>query len=282
MKLLRLGIILMVLVICMACSININLPTITTIDPQDFTINEKPLEGSTPGLVTIEMGGGELNITGGADNLVEGTVRYNVEEWKPTIERKNNSLRITQGEHGEIAIPNTKAINEWNLQLGSQPMRLEIKAGGYTGKLDLGGLSLTSLKISDGASMSSVDFSQPNKTEMDSFSYKTGASTVKLNNLANANTKELVIESGAGSFTFNFDGELQQDLTVRITSGASDVHLTFPSDANVKVRFSGGISNINPKGTWQVEDSTYSNPGEGPLIYVKVEMVLGSVTIDRK
>ncbi|NTU74922.1 MAG: hypothetical protein HGA86_02245 [Anaerolineaceae bacterium] len=282
MKLMRFAILLMVLVFCMACSININLPTVTTTDPQDFTINEKPLKGTEPGKVTIEMGGGELNITSGAKNLVEGTVRYNVKDWKPTIERNDDSLTITQGENGKITIPNTKAINEWDLQLGEQPMRLEIKAGGYKGKLDLGGLSLSKLNISDGASTCDVDFSEPNKIVMDSFTYKTGASTVEINNLANANAKELLIESGAGSFTFDFNGKLQRDLTVRISSGASDVHLKFPPDANVEIRFSGGISNINTNGTWIVNDSTYSNSGNGPLITVKVEMVLGSVTIERK
>ena len=53
-------------------------------------------------------------------------------------------------------------------------MELLINAGAYSGRLELGGLSLERLEINDGASDVRVEFSQANHTEMSLFRYTTG------------------------------------------------------------------------------------------------------------
>ena len=50
-----------------------------------------------------------------------------------------------------------------------------------TGRLTLSGVPVTYLNISDGASNAEIVFESPNPTEMDRFSYRTGASDVTLN-----------------------------------------------------------------------------------------------------
>ena len=40
--------------------------------------------------------------------------------------------------------------------------------------------------------------------------YETGASTVKLNGLANANFGTLIFSGGAGDYTLDFSGDLQR------------------------------------------------------------------------
>src|SRR3546814_7166011 len=55
---------------------------------------------------------------------------------------------------------------------------------------ELGGLSLKSLEVKDGASNVDLSFSKSNLVEMSILQYTTGASDVKLTGLANANRSE--------------------------------------------------------------------------------------------
>src|ERR671939_1908683 len=52
----------------------------------------------------LKMGAGELNITGGADQLMEGEFSYNVSEWKPKV-----SYGVS-GEKGELVVKQGRAI----------------------------------------------------------------------------------------------------------------------------------------------------------------------------
>src|SRR5215210_7624710 len=49
----------------------------------------------------LKMGAGELNLTGGADRLMEGEFSYNVSEWKPEVSydvnAKKGELVVKQG-----------------------------------------------------------------------------------------------------------------------------------------------------------------------------------------
>ncbi len=133
---------------------------------------------------------------------------------------------LRQGEaHGNTFVGFDRVKNEWTLQLGSQTMALDIRAGAYKGTFDLGGLALTSLTVSDGASDVTLDFSAPNLEKMSLFTYKTGASNVTLKNLANAGFVSMVFESGAGNYRLDFGGELQRDASVVIRSGMSNLTL---------------------------------------------------------
>src|ERR671915_2048240 len=46
----------------------------------------------------LKMGAGELNLTGGADQLMEGEFSYNVSEWNPKV-----SYDVS-GERGELTV----------------------------------------------------------------------------------------------------------------------------------------------------------------------------------
>jgi len=113
------------------------------------------------------MGAGTLNISGGSTQMVEGEVRYNVAEWAPSVRMVADGLTLSQKETKNIGVPSGNIINDWTLKLGDRPMGLQISAGAYSGTLDLSGVPLTSLDVSDGASKSSITFTSPNPSTMD-------------------------------------------------------------------------------------------------------------------
>ncbi len=271
----------------LACSVTINPPKAAT-GPTETTDIHEPLPDNQETVdLEIEMGAGTLNLTGGATGLVEGTIEYNVKDWKPTITKIDNNIEISQKQLEHFGgIPTKNIINNWNLQLGKAPLNLEIKAGAYDGRMDLGGLSLRSLKISDGASHNEISFADPNPEEMTYFEYDTGASTVRMNDLANANCAEMEFEGGAGNYEMDFSGKLLRDMDVAISSGVSNITLFVSPDTNVELVVEGGLNDITTEGKWSrschEEKCTYTHEGSGPLLKIQVSMGVGKLSVENK
>jgi hypothetical protein len=263
-----------------ACGITFNLPTMTKTGP---TIEEELLieavDTEEPVNLSLAFGAGKLQLEPGAeDDLLTGTVRYNVEDFKPKVSEDQENISIEQGNLQVTGIPSFEGevVNEWDFKLGSQLLNLNIQAGAYTGELELGGLSIERLQISDGASNVIVSFSEPNQTTMDVFDYTTGASNVTLEKLANANLKTMTFRSGAGNYRLDFSGELQQDVEVHIDSGVSSVVIVVPQGVNAEVSFEGELVNIAPFEEWERDGDQYILKGEGPLIKIFAKMGAGN------
>jgi hypothetical protein len=266
--------------VALACSPSINLRHIDTGPTETLTLDEPLPAGETVADVEIRMGAGSLRVRGGAAGLAEGTVSYNIAAWRPTVTRTGDHLRIEQGNPDpNLTITTHDIVNEWDLRLGDAPMRLTVMAGAYSGSLDLTGLRLRSLDIDDGASDATVTFDSPNPAEMDDLSYSTGASSVTLRGLGNANFDTMSFEGGAGTFTLDFSGELQRDGTVRIAAGLSTVHVEIPAGVPARVTLSGAMQDVTTVGSWSQRGGTYETEGSGPSLSITVEMGLGSLTL---
>jgi hypothetical protein len=161
------------------------------IGPTQETVIDEPLGSAAVTDVILSMGAGTLAVQPGADGLASGVIRCNVEAWTPKVSRTDSSLTIKQGSSKGLNGLGSDVVNEWDLKLGSAPMRLTVTAGAYDGSYELGGLSLRTLSIKDGASKSQVAFSSPNPSQMESLEYETGASTVSVSGLADANFKKI-------------------------------------------------------------------------------------------
>ena len=270
---------------CASINININIPRLKTGPTETLTVNEPLPQGNEVVDVTISMGAGKFKLAGGAEGLAQGEIQYNIAEWKPTVTSQAGKLTIEQGRiKDNIGIPEegAKVVNDWDLKLGDVPMNLVLNAGAYDGTLDLSGLRLRNLEINDGAGTSHVTFDSVNPEEMDKLTYKTGASTVELAGLANANFAELDFTGGAGTYTLDFSGELQRDATVSIKGGASTFRIVVPKGVAAKVTVTGGLNSVNTTGGWEKSGDTYEVSGEGPALTFNVEMGVGSLELESK
>ncbi|MBK9006751.1 MAG: hypothetical protein IPM31_07120 [Anaerolineae bacterium] len=156
----------------MACGFSFDLPEQVKAGPEvkeEISVAD-PKEDETR--LLLSFGAGNLNLSTGAKNLVDGTVVYNVEDLKPEIIEDGAQIEIKQGNFQGLP-PFDGMKNEWDLQLGSSPMELEISAGAYEGDFEFGGLALTNLTINDGAADVSLSFSELNLAEMSEFNYST-------------------------------------------------------------------------------------------------------------
>lgn len=268
----------------LACDISLpNVPRLQTIPTETLAVSE-PLPDSETAEVELRLGAGELTLAGGGDGLISGEIQYNVAEWKPTVTRDGNRVRIEQGraDSGNIGLTEGNVVNEWNLKLGNKPLRLEIDAGAYRGELDLSGVPLRRLDIADGASTSTVKFESVNPEEMTELRYTTGASTVTLEGLANANFARMHFEGGAGTYTLDFSGELQRDATVTIQAGICTLKIIVPEGTPARINRSGALTTVNTEGRWSVDGDTYEKSGDGPLLTINVELGAGTLTLVNK
>jgi hypothetical protein len=264
----------------MACGFSVDLPERAKAGPEikDSITVADPKSSETR--LTITFGAGDLNLSSGAENLVDGNAIYNVKDLKPQVTTTDGNIEITQGDFKSLP-PVEGMKNEWDLKLGKTPMDLTINAGAYTGKYNLGGLALKSLTVKDGAAHVELAFAQPNTTEMSVFRYETGASNVKLTGLANANFNSLSFSSGAGDYTLDFSGELKRDATVNLSSGLSNMIVVVPAGVNANVTVEGGLSNVSVGSSWSQNGNIYSQTGSGPTLTFIIKMGAGNLTLTK-
>lgn len=285
---LRKSLILVVVVLAlvtMACGISFNLPItqVKTGATQTESISVPlPQNTSQTTNLSLSFGAGDFALTAGAQNaIISGTATYNVPDFKPKISIDGNNIRVEQGNLNIQGIPSfgQNINNNWELSLANVPLNLTVSAGAYTGNYELGGLSLQDLEVSDGASNVNLSFSTPNQIPMDTFRYSTGASSIKMKDLANANFNNMIFKCGAGSYELDFSGDLKRDMNVSIESGISNLVVIVPQGVSAKVTFEGGLSSVNSEGAWQKNGNTYTQSGTGSTIRIVVKMGAGTLDL---
>ncbi len=190
--------------------------------------------------VYLKLDGGRLDIQGGDDRLFKGQFVYSAPELRPRVEydvqARHGELRVTQSGTTRPNRPAGGWHNEWRLQLGSGvPIDLEADVGASTGEIDLGGLSLKSLRLSAGAANIKVRFSKPNPELLSIVNVRTGASRMSFHDLGNANMAGFYFDGGVGTYVFDFGGQWQRSADVHIKAGTGRVTLRLPHDIGVRV-----------------------------------------------
>lgn len=264
----------------MACGSNIDLPKASTPGPEVTDKISVPTPDTDDVSLHLSFGAGEMTLSPGAGQLVEGTATYNYAAFKPDVNIDGGNVQIQISD--VHSFPTFKGLkNIWDFKLGDTPMDLNIESGAYKGVFEFGGLALNNLTIKDGAAQVELAFSEPNLTEMSVLHYETGASDVKMTGLANANFDMMDFSSGAGDYTLDFSGELQSDASVKISSGLSNIIIVVPEGVNAVVTVDGGASNVSAGSGWSKNGDVYKQTGEGPTLTFVIEIGAGNVTLTK-
>ena len=265
----------------MACGFQVNLPSVVTPGPATTDQINVPLPSDTTQTVDMafSFGAGNMNVHPGTQSLVSGSATYNIPDFKPTVTASGTTVSIEQGNWHMNGIPDVSKIqNVWDLALGNVPLNLTINGGAYNATYEFGGLSLKNLTIKDGAAQSVLDFSSPNAVDMALLHYETGASTVTMTGLGNANFNSLEFTSGAGDYKLDFSGALKRDGSVHITSGVSSLTLVIPAGVPAQVTTSG-LANVTYGSGWTKNGNVLTQTGSGPQLVVVAELGAGTLNL---
>jgi hypothetical protein len=220
--------------------------------------------------MTIKFGAGKLDLISGQEDVFEGNFQYDKSILKPNIRYEilgeTGILTLSQSIKKDLSL-SFPYKNVWNLKLPSGvPLQLSVYTATYSGDIDLTNLQIENFYLNSGASQTNIVFNQPNLVELKNINIKTGASTIKMLGLANANFNEMKFTGGAGSYTFDFSGNLIliKKSKVNINAGVAKIILKIPSAIGTKIiikRFPAVKLDI--RGFIKINDQTYISPEYG-------------------
>ena len=109
--------------------------------------------------VALELHAGELQVDGGAKELMESEFTYNVPSWKPAVRFDRSGFRSTlsikQGGSG-TTMGSTK--NEWRIKLNDGiPTEFSLQCGAGENRLNIGQLDLRDVEVHIGAGRVELD-----------------------------------------------------------------------------------------------------------------------------
>src|SRR5918995_2543284 len=184
----------------------------------------------------LRMGAGELNLTGGADRLMEADFFYNVADWKPEVDYE------VSGDTGELnvkqdiiaGVPVSEARNEWDIHFNDEvPTNLSVQMGAGESNLDLDSLTLTGLTLHMGSGKTTVDLTGDYAQDFDvRIQGGVGEATVLLPSEVGA---QVSVEGGLGKA--NAEG-LQKEGNSYVNDAYGD------SEVTLDVDIQGGVGRI--------------------------------------
>ncbi|MCJ7681672.1 MAG: toast rack family protein, partial [Candidatus Aminicenantes bacterium] len=120
------------------------------------------LDGLVSARVILDTGIAKLNVSGGADGLLNGSFSYNVKRWQPEIIKEWEGARavVTVRQKKSTRIPIGHTQNHWNVELNEHvPIDLHVDLGIGESRLDLAGLDLEGLNVDVGIGEVWIDLS---------------------------------------------------------------------------------------------------------------------------
>jgi hypothetical protein len=211
--------------------------------------------------VRIRYGAGDFQVRPAEDGvLYRMELRYDEDDFKPRTEFDGRSLELgVETLRKSINIGKNKSGGEMDLRLGTGvPMDLDLEFGAVRGDLDLGGIALTGLELSTGASESTVDISRPNPVSMERATFEVGAADFTARHLGNLNAGRIDVDAGIGEVTLWFNGEWKQDARVALKMGLGAMELRFPEGLGVKLSKDSFLTSLDSEGMVKRGDAYYS------------------------
>ena len=234
--------------------------------------------------VRVRYGAGRLNIQPADPGaLYRMELRYDEETFEPVAEYEGNRLELgVKSIRNNINWPRKRDSGEMNLTLARNvPMDLDLEFGAVKADLDLGGLYLTRLDLSTGASESRVDVSEPNPVRMTSAGFEVGAADFHVRNLGNLNSEVITVDAGVGNVVLDFRGRWQGDARVSVDMGLGALELRFPRGLGVCVVKNTFLTSLDSEGLVKRGDSYYSLDWEEAehRVTVTVDAAFGSIGV---
>lgn len=234
--------------------------------------------------VRVKYGAGRFTVGSTADGaLYRMRLRYDEDSFEPQAEYDAGRLRLgLEGGARSVSLGRGRSGGELDLELArGVPMDLRLEFGAVRAELDLGGLDLTDLALSTGASESIVEVSRPNRERMRSARFEVGAAEFTARHLGNLNAERIEIDAGVGEVILWFNGEWRRDARVSIDMGLGALELRVPEGLGVRLTKESFLTSLDSQGLVKRGDSYYSLDWERAERKVTIDLnaAFGSVKV---
>lgn len=238
-----------------------------------------------PVSVEIRYGAGELHV-GPADSplLYSMEMRYDEDHFRPITEFDADHHRLTLGvESRDSRNINVKEGSTATIALTREvPLDLDLEFGAGEANLEIGAMSLRSVKLSTGASETHVRFAEPNRIAADRVAIDAGAAELEVSGLGNARASEFAFQGGVGSTTLDFTGSWSRDADATVKMGLGAVTLRFPRGLGVRLVKSSFLTSFDSEGLIKRGDAYYSPDWDSAArkLTISVDAAFGSIGVE--
>jgi len=272
------------LILIWALSVLLGFPTPGSSQSWRTVTMSRQLSGESDMKVKVRYGAGRLSIRPAeAGTLYRMRLRYDEETFEPVAQYEENRLDLgLESIRKHIDWPGERDSGEMDLTLARNvPMDLDLEFGAVRAVLDLGGLQLTNLDLSTGASESRISFSQPNPIRMESATFEVGAADFQVRDLGNLNADRITVDAGVGNVVLAFTGGWKRDADVSVDMGLGALELRFPEGLGVRVLKNTFLTSLDSEGLVKRGDSYYSVDWEEAehKVTVTVDAAFGSIDV---
>lgn len=236
--------------------------------------------------IRVHYGAGKVDVRGAADPLLYSMhLRYDERRARP-LHHHDAAQRVTtlglEPRDASIRSSGRRDSPELRLTLPrTLALDLDLQFGGTQSVLDLGGMSVQSLRLECGAADASLLFSRPNRLMMRDLDVQVGAADFSAGQLANANAEQIRVSGGVGSVNLDFGGTWTRDLTVTSRLMLGKLTLQIPANVGVRVELHRIVAGFDHTGLIKRDDAWYSANFETAQfkLRVKAETLFGQIEI---
>lgn len=212
-------------------------PNLTAVSEQTVAPEVKSLNAR------IVMAAGRFRLT---KCLTEGvlsavTGSYNREVLKYdygfTPRGDSGDLRFAIDSEGKSFLDLEGSESNWQIEFNSEvDLQLKTTVGAAKCEIDVGGLTLSRMDLEIGAADARVDFSVPNRTNLDNFTIEAGACKLQMVNIGNSRFRRLQFDGGVGKFVLDFSGQFDYRAEAKVTVGMGAMTLIVPRGLGLQLR----------------------------------------------
>jgi hypothetical protein len=250
----------------------------------------RQLRDSAPQRIKVEYRAGRVDVRGTDAALLYGMhLRYDELRAAPLhhydaeqhsavlgLEPRSVNSRASSGprsESGELRLLLPRAVQ----------LDLDLEFGGTEAMLELGGLSLQSVRLECGATDATLGFTTPNRAHMRELNVDVGAASFTALHLGNANADQIRVRGGMGAVDLDFSGSWQRDLTVLTRVGIGKTTLRVPDDVGVRLEIQRLAAGFDHEGMVKRADAWYSRNWDTATrkLRIRAETVFGAVELQR-
>jgi len=210
----------------------------------------RQLEDEDEVRVAVEYGAGRFTVRPMDSGLLyRMNLEYDEDRYEPVVEYARHRLRVgVESIRGGIRGRDSEG-GRLDLELArGVPMDLDLEFGAVRADVDLGGLALTRLELSTGASESVIDVSEPSPSGMELARFEVGAAEFTARRLGNLNAERIEVDAGVGSLTLWLDGEWRRDARVGIDMGLGSLELRVPEGLGLQLRKDSFLTSLDSEG----------------------------------
>ncbi|MFH0989216.1 MAG: toast rack family protein [bacterium] len=195
--------------------------------------------------------------------------------------RSNENISWKDADHEK----QSNKDNRWELKFTDDvPINFDIELGAGSGDLDLTGIKVNDLRVSAGASSSTMICTKPNEIECRDILIESGVSKFVAEDLLNLNFEKMKFKGGVGSYRLDFGGSLLRSAEADISVGLGTVTIYLSPDIPTRIIANDHwLSSVDIDDAFEkVRKNTYETPNfkkKDKTFTIKVEAGLGSVNV---